>query len=72
MPDVIIEPSMDAGRIQEQKETAAVFYQRFAMTPAVRNNRIYIIDGDLVSRLGPRLDEGMQLVADCIWPEGTQ
>ena len=72
MPDVIIEPSMDTEQIQEQKASAPSFYQRFSMTPAVRDKQIYIIDGDLVSRLSPRLDEGMQLVADCIWPESTQ
>jgi len=72
MPDIIIEPSMDTEQIQTQKATAKEFYQRFSVVPAVSNDRIYIIDGDLVSRLGPRLTEAMQQVADCLWPEGEK
>lgn len=69
MPDVIIEPVMDAAQLDEQKASSAEFYQRYAAVPAVRDGRIYIIDGDLVSRLGPRLDEAGELVAGCLWQE---
>jgi len=72
MPDVIIEPAMDAEEIQKQKATAKEFYQRFSVVPAVSNDRVYIIDGDLVSRLGPRLAEAMQQVSDCLRPEGER
>lgn len=66
MPEVIIEPSMDPAQFEKQKETADAFFRRFAIVPAVKNGRVYVIDGDLVSRLGPRLDEGMELVYQCI------
>lgn len=69
MPDVIIEPVMDAAQFDEQKTSANEFYRRYAAVPAVRDGRIYIIDGDLVSRLGPRLDEAAELVAGCLWQE---
>ncbi len=72
MPDVIIEPAMDTEQIQTQKATAKDFYRRFSMVPAVSNDRIYIVDGDLASRLGPRLAEAMQQVADCLRPEGVK
>lgn len=72
MPDIIIEPAMDTKQIQTQKATAKEFYRRFSMVPAVANDRIYIIDGDLASRLGPRLAEAMQKVAGCLWPEGEE
>ena len=72
MPDVIIEPSMDSEQIQTQKATAREFYQRFSVVPAVANDRIYVIDGDLASRLGPRLAEAMQQVVDCLRPEGEK
>jgi ABC-type Fe3+-hydroxamate transport system substrate-binding protein len=66
MPDIIIEPSMDPAQFEKQKETAEAFFSRFSMTPAVKNDRVYVIDGDLVSRLSPRLDQGMELVYQCI------
>jgi iron complex transport system substrate-binding protein len=69
MPDVIIEPVMDPEQFQTQKQTAKEFYKQFWMVPAVQNERICIIDGDLVSRLGPRLDEGLRMIAECIWSE---
>jgi iron complex transport system substrate-binding protein len=37
--------------------------------PAVTGERIYIIDGDVVSRLGPRLAEGVEAIAKCLRPE---
>ena len=69
MPDVIIEPVMDPEQFATQKETAKEFYKQFGMVPAVQNGKICIIDGDLVSRLGPRLDEGLRMIAEYIWSE---
>lgn len=38
--------------------------------PAVRNNRVYIIDaGAYTSRSGPRLVEGLEIMAEMIHPE---
>ncbi len=68
MPDVIIEPSMNPDQFEQQKETADKFYSRFGIVPAVKDGRVYVIDGDLVSRLSPRLDEATQQVYDCLWP----
>ncbi len=73
MPDVIIEPSMDPDQFEKQKATAEEFFSRFDIVPAVKSSRVYVIDGDLVSRLSPRLDEGMELVFQCITsPKGAQ
>lgn len=69
MPDVIIEPVMDPKLFDEQQSSAAEFYHRYAVVPAVRNGRIHIIDGDVVSRLGPRLEEAAKLIAECLWKE---
>ena len=66
MPDVIIEPSMDPDQFEKQKATAEDFFRRFSVVPAVKNSRVFVIDGDLVSRLAPRLDEGMELVYQCV------
>ena len=67
MPDVIIEPVMDPDQFDQQKSSASEFYQRYAIIPAVKNGRMYIVDGDVVSRLGPRLDEAAELIAACLW-----
>jgi iron complex transport system substrate-binding protein len=68
-PDVIIEPVMNPDQADTQHTTAETFYKRFESIPAVQNNRIYVIDGDIVSRLGPRLDQAARRVAECLWQE---
>lgn len=69
MPDVIIEPVMDPEQLAIQLAGAEEFYRRYEAVPAVQNKRISIIDGDLVSRLGPRLDQAVELVAECLWQQ---
>lgn len=55
--DVIIEPSMTQEDLSLQQEKAFRYWNRFENVPAVINKRIYVINGDIVSRLGPRLYE---------------
>jgi len=64
--DVIIEPAMGAGDLDGQQRTAEAFWGRYGAVPAVQNKRVYVICGDSVSRLGPRLCEGVSLVARCL------
>lgn len=68
-PEVIIEPLMVQGSLDGQRRQAQAYWQRFTNVPAVVNNRIYVIDGDIVSRLGPRLPEGVETIAKCLRPE---
>lgn len=42
---------------------------RLRNTDARRNNRVYGVDGDLVSRPGPRIAEGLEKFAEFIHPE---
>ncbi len=42
---------------------------RLRNTDARRNNRVYGVDGDLVSRPGPRIVEGLERFAEFIHPE---
>ena len=67
-PEVIIEPTM-ARDATESRGQALSYWRRFTNVPAVRDERIYIIDGDLVSRLGPRLPAGIEAIAECLRPE---
>lgn len=65
-PDIIIEPTMDPEQADTQRATADDFYKRYSSIPAVKNGRIYVVDGDLVSRLGPRLDKALMTVSKCL------
>ena len=68
-PDVIIEPTMALRDPAEQLQETLRYWGRFDNIPAVANKRIYVISGDTVSRLGPRLYEGTETIARCLWPE---
>jgi len=67
-PDIIIEPADSPQDLQRLSESAQQFYSRYRTIPAVRNKRIYVLYGDLISRLGPRIDRGLAAVAGCLWP----
>ena len=68
-PDIIIEPADTVKDYEQLSRTAEEFYGRYPSVPAVRDKRIYVLDGNLVSRLGPRIEKGMQEVARCLWPQ---
>jgi iron complex transport system substrate-binding protein len=38
-------------------------------SPAVKNGRVYVIDGDLLTRPGPRLVDGLEQIARALHPE---
>jgi len=67
--DVIIEPAMTGGVSDRQHRAALQYWGRFSYLPAVKNHRIYIVDADTVSRLGPRIGEGVSKIARCLHPE---
>jgi iron complex transport system substrate-binding protein len=66
--DVIIEPAMGRQDIESQRQVAWQYWSRFQHLSSVENRRIYVIDGDTVSRLGPRLYEGTEAIARCLRP----
>jgi len=68
-PEVIVEPVMGEGSIRQQRDRALTYWSRYANVPAVANRRLYVVDGDVVSRLGPRLPEGVRIIAKCLRPE---
>ncbi|OIN97207.1 hypothetical protein AUJ66_04040 [Candidatus Desantisbacteria bacterium CG1_02_38_46] len=64
-PDVIIIVTMGEYTEKEKKT-----WYKFKELPAVKNNRIYIIDADLVCRPAPTvLIEGLKEIAKCIHQE---
>lgn len=67
--DVIIEPAMAQEDLTAQQNGAIGHWSKFKNLPAVADGRIYVIRGDTVSRLGPRLYEGVETIARCLRPE---
>lgn len=68
-PDVMIVTSMDRKKgfdsVRDQ-------WERWKNIPAVKNNRIYLIDSDIVDRPTPRLVEGLEVLAGYINPDAFQ
>ena len=58
-PDVIIIPSHHGHGLGEGD-----FWQKWPEIPAVKNNRIFYVDGDLLHRFSVRTLEGMKIVCE--------
>lgn len=56
-PEVIIVAVMGG-----EAEEAMTFWRRFGELRAVRNHRVFLLDPDTVCHLGPRLEEGLELI----------
>ena len=67
--ETIIQSAMGKSNIAEQQKAAERFWSRWANLPAVKNNRIYVVEPDTVVRLGPRLCRGIELIARCLHPD---
>jgi iron complex transport system substrate-binding protein len=59
-PDIILFAPM-----ANDKEFAAVksYWQKLAQIPAIKNNKIYLIDTDLISRASPRIFDAIETMA---------
>ena len=65
----IIQSAMGKSNISEQQQAAEKFWGRWLSLPAVKNNRIYVVEPDTTLRLGPRLSQGIEIVARCLHPD---
>jgi len=65
-PDVIIISSMERGG---RFEKARREWMRWKSIPAVRNNRVYLVDSDILDRASPRIIKGLETVAQLLHPE---
>ncbi len=61
--EVIIQSAMGQDNNDHQQQAAQAFWGKWPNLPAVKNNRIYVVESDTVLRLGPRLPEGVNLIA---------
>jgi iron complex transport system substrate-binding protein len=63
--DVILAPSIHApGKASEQ----FVVKEEWSNLPAVKNGRVHLIDGNLVSRFGPRSVDALEIMATALYP----
>jgi iron complex transport system substrate-binding protein len=65
-PEIIIITSMAR---QADFEQVKAEWRRWPTMPAVRNERIYLVDSNLFDRPSPRLVDGLELLIKLIHPE---
>jgi iron complex transport system substrate-binding protein len=65
-PAVILSPNMMVGQVTFDKVAQRPGWASIA---AVANKRIYLIDGDISSRSGPRVADGVELIAQSLYPD---
>jgi iron complex transport system substrate-binding protein len=70
--EVIIQSAMGTQDIAGQQQDAERFWSRFKNLPAVKNKRIYVVEPDMILRLGPRLPQGAERIARYLHGEGAK
>jgi iron complex transport system substrate-binding protein len=70
--DTIIQSAMGKINMAEQQKAAEKFWSRWEHLPAVKNNRIYVVESDTTLRLGPRLPQGLKMINDCLYPDSIR
>jgi len=65
-PDIIIISTMD---MEELGEKARDEWMKWKSIPAVKNNRVYLIDSDIINRPSQRIIDGLEAMARLIHPE---
>lgn len=73
-PDVILMPQTKKEGAADLTETISQLRKRpgWKQMNAVKNQRIYLIEDDLISRPGPRVVLGLQKMAQALYPEAYQ
>ncbi len=64
--DIIIQAAMMGGDIVEQQRQAEEFWNQYSFLPAVKNERVYVIDPDMILRLSPRTPQGLEQIRKII------
>ena len=65
-PDIFIITSMERGEAFEQVKAS---WRRWPHIPAVKNDRIFLVESNIFDRPSPRLVDGFELLARLIHPE---
>ncbi|MHC4623336.1 MAG: ABC transporter substrate-binding protein, partial [Planctomycetota bacterium] len=67
--EVVIQSAMGPRDMASQQKAAELLWSKWPSLPAVKNNRIYVVDPDTMLRLGPRLPQGVETVGRYLHPE---
>jgi iron complex transport system substrate-binding protein len=65
-PEILVITSMTRGEVFEQVRAG---WSRWTSLPAARNNRIHLIDSDIVDRPSPRIFDGLEMLFGLFHPE---
>lgn len=68
-PQVIIQSAMAAESITKQQQDAQLYWSKWTTLPAVKNDRVFVVDSDVMLRLGPRLPQGVKVIARYLHPD---
>jgi len=67
-PEVVLLASMGGGYTDQELRSR---WQAWPQIPAVRNNRLYVVDADLFDRPTPRLIDALEYLVGLLHPEQT-
>lgn len=70
--EVIIQSAMSKDNLEFQQKDAENFWSKYPNLPAVKNGKIFVLYSDTLLRLGPRLPEGIEIIADCLYGTGRE
>ncbi|HEY66539.1 MAG TPA: cobalamin-binding protein [Caldilineae bacterium] len=65
-PDVILGPDSHGEKLTPEQVAQRPSWSQIN---AVKNGRIHLVNGDIVSRPGPRLAEGLEAIARALYPD---
>ena len=65
-PELVIIASMAGGHTAEELKAG---WKKWPQVPAVKNNRLYVVDADLFDRPIPRLIDGLEQLLEILHPE---
>jgi len=65
-PEVVLISSMAGGKSPELLKSS---WQQWPEIPAVKNNRIYVVNADLFNRPTARLINGLEILTEILHPE---
>ncbi len=65
-PEIMIITSMERGQVFEEVKEE---WSRWKTIPAVKNNRITLVDSNILDRPTPRMVDGLELLVEIIHPE---
>lgn len=69
--EVIIQSAMGPKDIAVQQQQADVFWSQWPGLQALKNNKIHVVDSDIVLRLGPRLPQGAEMISKYLYPDAS-